>query len=351
MRISRYILTSLIEVFLGTLAVLYGVMFIIQWIRVGSLISLKDMDLLLMAMVPMSVFVIPMALIFSTLMVLERLSSESEIIAMKACGVRSRTIYAPVMVMSLVAMLLHGFISTYLGPWSMKTIQTRLLKEAPQKAIAFLKEREFDDTFKNIIVYVESVNQKKRKFTGVFIETSGKEHAVITSEKGSIDVVPGAVMMKLKNGSMFMSTKTVDRYITFDEYVFSLEADVSNQFQIRSYDTATQPEFGQMIRKDPRPKWIKEYHNRISFPVLNLILGLMGISFGIVRPRSPKFTGFIVGLSTIVGYYLVFVLSDRMVKGHLVDPVLAAWTPNAVFCVVLAVVWLSRRFTFSEGGT
>jgi lipopolysaccharide export system permease protein len=349
MRIKRYILTSLVEVFLGTIAVLYGVMLIVQWIRTGGLISFKDIDVLLLAMVPMSVFVIPMGLLFSILMVLERLSIESEIIAMKACGVKSRTIFAPIIILSIVAMLTHGLISTYVGPMSMKRIQSQLVQEAPQRIFAFLKERDFDDTFKGIIIYVESVNQKKRQFKGVFIETSGKEHAVITSEKGTIEVTPAAIMMKLKNGSVFMSTKSVDRCLTFDEYIFSLQVDLSNQLRIRPYDTASPHEFRKLLKKDPEPKWIKEYHNRFSFPVFNLILGLIGISFGIQRPRSPQYTGFIIGLGTVIGYYFVFVLADRLVKANIIAPMLGAWLPNIVFLAVLACLWVWRGLSRREG--
>jgi lipopolysaccharide export system permease protein len=350
MRIKLYIFRTLIEVFLGTLAVLYGVMFIIQWIQVGALLTINDADIIFLAMVPMSAFVIPMGLIFSTLIVLEKFSSESEIIAMKACGVRSRSIFAPIIFLSVAAMLVHLSISTFMGPLSMKTIQTRLLQIAPQRVFSFLKEREFDDTFKDIIIYVESVNQRQREFKGVFIETSGTERAVISAEKGTLEATPGAIMMKLDKGSIFMSTKTVDRYLTFDEYSFSLEADLTSQLHIKTFDTATQDEFKQLMKKNHDPKLIKEYHNRISFPVLNIILALVGISFGVVSPRSPRFTGFITGIGTIVGYYLIYIMADRAVKGQILDPVFGAWLPNIIFCLGLALVWGYQRVISRKGG-
>jgi lipopolysaccharide export system permease protein len=350
MRIKLYIFKTLIEVFLGTLAVLYGVMFIIQWIQVGNLLTISDADIIFLAMVPMSAFVIPMGLIFSTLLVLEKFSSESEIIAMKACGVHSRSIFAPFIFMSVIAMFTHLFISTYLGPISMKNIQVKLLQVAPQRIFSFLKEREFDDTFKNIIIYVESVNQRKQEFKSVFIETSGKDRAVISAEKGTLKATPGSIMMKLKKGSIFMSTKSVDRYLIFDEYAFSLEADFTNQLRIKTFDTATQDEFKKMIQKNHDPKLVKEYYNRIAFPVLNIILALVGISFGIVSPRSPRFTGFIVGIGTIVGYYLIYIMSDRAVKGQLLDPLFGAWIPNIIFCLGLIVLWGYRKYAYGKGG-
>lgn len=350
MRIQLYIFKTLIEIFFGTLAVLYGVMLIVQLIQVGGFLSLKETDILFLSMVPMTAFVLPMSLIFSTLLVLEKFSSESEIIAMKACGVRSRIIFSPIILLAVAAMILHVSITTYLGPMSMKGIQSRLVQIAPQRVFSFLKEREFDDSFKNIIIYVESVNQRERQFKGVFIETSGKDRAVITAEKGTLEATPGSIMMKLKNGSIFMSSKSIDRYLTFDQYAFALETNLSSQFSIKRFDTATQAEFRELMKKKKDPKLKKEYYNRISFPVLNLILALVGITFGIVSPRSPRFTGFIVGIGTIVGYYLFYVLADRAVKGTLVSPLLGAWIPNIAFCILLLVVWGWKKVLSEKRG-
>lgn len=350
MIVQRYIILNLARVFVSSALVLYGVMLVVEWIRIGRFISLRELDVLFYAMVPMAIFIIPMALLFSVLMVLERLSTESEIIAMKACGVRNHTLYLPIIVLSIVCMAGHMAVSTYLGPLSMGRIQARLMEKAPEKIYAFLKEREFDDTFKGIIIYIESINQVQRELKGVFIETQGKDPSIITADTGTIDISPSGIMMRLINGSIFTKNTAATRYITFEEYVFSLEANLGRQLRIRTYETATQGSLRQLIRENPAPKWVKEYHNRFSFPVLNVILGLIGISFGIQRPRSPRFTGFIVGISTIMGYYLAFIFADRLVKGGLLDPVVGAWLPNMIFCGVLVAIGVSRRYHFGEGG-
>ncbi|MDT8271930.1 MAG: LptF/LptG family permease, partial [Desulfomonilia bacterium] len=124
---------------------------------------------------------------------------------------------------------------------------------------------------------------------------------------------------------------------------------LARELRIRTYDTATQPQLRIMISEDPRPRMIKEYHNRFAFPVLNIILALIGITFGIQKPRTPKFTGFIAGLGTIMGYYLVFVFADRLVKGGVLDPVLGAWLPNTAFGIVLLLVVVWRRSPLAKG--
>jgi LPS export ABC transporter permease LptF len=350
MIIQRYVLNNLLKVFVGAALVLYGVMFIVQWIRIGQVMSLEDLDVLLLALVPLAIFVLPMALIFSILMVLEKLSTESEIIAMQACGIRMRTVYAPIIAVSLVCMILHVSISMYLGPLSMQRIQERLVQKAPEKVYSFIREREFINTFSGVTLYVESVNQVARELHNVFIETQGPGRSIISAEKGTIDFSPSGILMRLSDGSVFMETGKSLRYITFEEYSFSLDADFKGELKIREADVLTQPQLAEMIRENPKPKMIKEYHNRYSFPVINLILALVGIQFGIQRPRSPRHTGIVFGLGTILGYYLVFLMADRLVKGGVLNPVAGAWTPNVIFCLIILGVFFWRRSGLGRGG-
>lgn len=350
MIIQRYILGHLVKLFTGACLVLYGVMLIVELVRLGQMISIKDIDVLGLALVPMAAIILPMALIFSILMVLERLSVESEIIAMQACGIPKRTLYMPVMVLSIACMLIHLSISTYLGPMSMKKIQEGFLKKAPEKVFAFVREREFLNTFKEFTLYVESVNQRSKTLGNVFIETRGKSRSVIAAEKGSLEVKPDGIVMKLSNGSMFMDAKKSMRYITFDEYDFFLNVDLTNHLTIRRQEVATQPQLAEIIKKDPEPKYIKEYQNRFAFPLISLILAVVGMQFGIQKPRSPKYTGMIVGIGTIVCYYFFFLLADRLVKGRALDPVIGAWMPDVFFCLILAAVWLKDRLYRPKGG-
>lgn len=350
MMVRRYILYSVVKSFFAALAVLYSVMIIVEWISLGQFMTVKDADLLALAMLPMAVFVIPMALLFSVLFALERLSSESEIIAMKACGISHSTLFMPIFWFSIFCMVIQIFISCYFGPQSMQIIKSRLLEEAPRKIYSFIQEREFDNTFKNIIFYVESVDLVKKELHSVFIETRGRDAYVVTAQKGFLDVTSSGIMMRLSNGSVFMQKDTMLRSVSFDEYAFGLEANFGRELDISSYETATQPQLLAMIKKKPEPKLIKEFHNRFSFPILNLILGLVGITFGIQRPRTPKFTGFVIGVGTIVCYYLVFIFSSRLVKGEVIGPVLGAWIPDAVFACALAGIWLWRKALSREGG-
>jgi lipopolysaccharide export system permease protein len=342
MLVQKYITNNIIKTFMGALAVLFCVMLIVQWVQMGRFISLEDADLMLLAFVPLGRFIVPMAFLFSILIMLERLSSDSEIIALKASGVKSKSINMPIIWFSVFCMILNLLISTWLGPLSMETIQKRLVKEAPQKIYSFIKERDFDDSFKGISFYVGSVDQKEKRLKQIFIESKGDTPYVITAEKGEVGMGASQVVLKLYNGSLFMQKGKVMRYITFDEYDFVLNFNLTRELGIKTWETASQYELKELITKEPDPKWIKEYYNRYSFPVLSLILGFVGITFGYRKPRASKYGGFIIGISAVIGYYFVFITTDRLVKSEMIEPLLGAWIPNIIFCAIIGIVWVLR---------
>jgi LPS export ABC transporter permease LptF len=308
----------------------------------GRFISLDDADLMLLAFVPLGRFVVPMAFLFSVLIMLERLSSDSEIIAMRACGVKNININLPVIWFSIFCTIISVLISTWLGPLSMEIIQKRIIEDAPKKVYAFIKERDFDDSFKGITFYVGSVDQKNKTMKQIFIESKDKVPYVVTADKGSIDMGASEIVLKLYNGSLFMEKDNMLRFITFDEYDFVLDFNLNRELGIKTWETASSPKLKELIQKDPDPKWIKEYYNRYSFPVLNLVLGLVGITFGFRKPRSSKYVGFIIGISAVIAYYFVFIMTDRLVKVDKIDPVLGAWIPNIAFFLLIVLVWIVR---------
>jgi lipopolysaccharide export system permease protein len=156
--------------------------------------------------------------------------------------------------------------------------------------------------------------------------------------------------MRLVDGSVYMESKKTLRYITFDEYDFFLEADFKHELNIRSADALTQTQLLEKIRGEERtPKLVKEYYSRFAFPFLNIILALVGLQFGIQKPRSPRHTGIMVGIGTILSYYLIFLMTDRLVKGEVLNPTLGAWVPDIVFLFLLGAFWAIKRLRLRKG--
>src|SRR6266481_4707551 len=108
--------------------------------------------LLLLSLPHIVVLTVPMSLLFGILIAIGRLSSDSEIIAMRALGVSTRTIYRPVFLFSFAI-----FLST---------------------AEKEIKPRVFYDDFDNVMIYVDDVDPRTGKWKGVFVADSRADESL-----------------------------------------------------------------------------------------------------------------------------------------------------------------------------
>jgi LPS export ABC transporter permease LptG/LPS export ABC transporter permease LptF len=98
-------------------------------------------------------------------------------------------------------------------------------------------------------------------------------------------------------------------------------------------------ESGHQVRK-----YVVQLYSRLSFPLVHVIMVLVGIPFALVSPRSGgRATGIGVAIAIAVGYWMVHSLSLALAQADLLPPLLAAWTANIVFAGLGAALFLNAR--------
>src|SRR5258708_34167717 len=96
------------------------------------------------------VLTIPMSFLFGTLLAIGRLSSDSEIIAMRALGVSMRTLYRPVFVFSVVIFLLNLYLMNVLLPKGNSGLMAIKFEIATSQASNAIQPRVFYDDYENL---------------------------------------------------------------------------------------------------------------------------------------------------------------------------------------------------------
>src|SRR5437870_5936413 len=81
-------------------------------------------QLLYLSLPNIVVLTVPMSLLFGILIAVGRLSSDSEIIAMRASGMSARTIFRPVFIFSSLAFLLNLYLMNVVLPHGNSQLQT-----------------------------------------------------------------------------------------------------------------------------------------------------------------------------------------------------------------------------------
>ena len=182
-----YLATEMLAPFFASFIIMNCVFFLVKLIPFLNFtlelsIGVADFIRLFSYLFP-SIFLysIPMAAMMGITIAFARLSSDSEILALKACGISIFRILPPVIIIATLIALLTGYFSIKLIPLSeisMKQLVFQLLNEKINKGI---KEHTFTEALGDVVVYVDKIDKESGQWRDVWVsDMRGVTNPVIT---------------------------------------------------------------------------------------------------------------------------------------------------------------------------
>ena len=134
------------------------------------------------------VLTIPIGVLFSILVAFGRLSADMEIVAMKACGVSPLRLLWPVMSFGLVMAAATGYLMIDSVPKTNYAFKSLVFDIVRTQASVGVKERVFNDTFGNFVIYVDEIAPDQVALRNVFVSDERKpdEQRFITAREGRL---------------------------------------------------------------------------------------------------------------------------------------------------------------------
>ena len=294
-------------------------------------------------------FIIPMSVMLAILLTFLRLSSDNEIVAMKSCGMSIYGLLPPVMLFALLGFLFTMLLTLYAGPRSKAALEDMSLKVATTNMDIGLKERTFNDTFKDVMLYVNEVDIQNKKLIDVFIEDKRQKDIVSTvvAPEGRLISEPEKYTyhLILSNGTIHQTNpkKRSANSIQFNTYTLSLN--LKEQFDEAANRKIGREEMGdaelrryidELAGKDEEAflKSKMELHRRYSLPTACLALGLLAFPLGIQSKTAKRSFGLILGLFFFFAYYLLLTAGYSFGKSGVLSPEIGMWMPNFVMTAV-----------------
>ena len=348
--VNRYFFTEMIPPFtlnivFFTFVFLMAKILDITKMIVNYKISISSVFLLLFYSIPHFLeFVIPLSIMMSILLTFLRLSADNEIVALKAGGFSIYRLLPPVMLFCLLGFLLTGFMSIYGVPWGRLSFKDLTLEVVSSNAKIGLKERTFNDSFKDVMLYMNKIDLKSKILINVFIEDKRNKNIVSTvvAPRGNIFNRPDrpSFHLRLYDGSINQVdiNNQATHSIKFDTYDINLDLEKTiSAAKGRSKDEKEMNlvELRQYIqtfsKKDVRYfTALTEFHKKISIAFACFALGILAVPLGIQSHSAKRSFGLGLGLFFFLLYYLM--LSAGWVFGEtgVYPPVIGMWLPNVV---------------------
>ena len=309
----------------------------------------------------------PMAVLLSTLLAYGKLSSNSELLALKSLGIKTSRIIAPAIAVSIFMTVLTFYFNDNLVPASNKLAESTL-RTGIGSSFSSGKGRT-NIMFSRYGSRIESSTNKPTKtntyLTHIFYASSFENNimkgvTVLDFSRQDIQQIlksQSAVFDK-KNSSWVFSNGTIVS-IDLDGQITNIEFQKYNYpFVEGPLDLAKIPkdandmslkqalEAERIYKKSGNLKEIRRIQVRIqekfTLPCACLVFGLIGSSLGSQSNlRSSKSQGFGLSVILILIYYVIsFVFSSFGVKG-LFSPIIATWLP--VFISLSGGIYFLRK--------
>ncbi len=298
---------------------------------------------------------VPMALLLGVLVAFGRLSSDSEIIALKTSGISLYQLLWPVAVFAGIVYVVALALSLYARPWGNSLLHSGLYEIAKTRASAGIKEKVFNDDFAGLVIYVDHIEPPGNTLHGILISDTRD-----TTQRNTVFAKIGILVpnerlhiltLRLLAGSIHGFYPSDRSYHRTDFSTYDITLDLNTALanaRPREKDPSemTIPELREAIAAKqlagvPAFGEAVELQRKFSIPFACLGFAAIGIPLGIQPARSVRSRGFMLSLALIFTYYLLLTLGESLGERAVLPPALAMWIPN-ILLTLLAVALFTR---------
>lgn len=196
--IERHLSSNFIIPFVVSSFAAISFMMIFQLFKITRLIIHKNVSITLMAKIVGNIMITylpistPLAVLFASIYALNRLSSDSELIAMRAFGVSIFKMLIPFLLLGITACSLLFALQYSFIPYSERSLKQALTATVAKGVLTDIRAGQFFTDIPGITIYAEGVSKEGKKLTQVFIHRreenthESKESAKPTSKEKEI---------------------------------------------------------------------------------------------------------------------------------------------------------------------
>jgi LPS export ABC transporter permease LptG/LPS export ABC transporter permease LptF len=356
-RLDRYILSEIVgPVGLGFLV--YTFILLLRFLfQSAEMIIRRGLSpaivgkLLALTLPNIVVLTIPMSLLFGILIAVGRLSSDSELIAMRSCGLSLLTLYRPILLLSAFLTIVNSLLMVYALPWGNHALQQLQLDILTQTVSQQVQPRVFFEDWVGKTLYVFDVPPGSDRWKGVFIAESipaTQAHQITVADWGEvkIDDQGERIVLVLYNAlqhkvnlaspeSYEISRHKRLELILEDQFSSSQRAKMAVSKGIRELTLGELRDLAhdRSVGSEQHNLAQVEIHKKFSIPAACMVFGLFALPLGFNNRRGGKASGFALSIAVIIVYYVLLNNGEEAARFGRIPPWLAMWAPNLLLAV------------------
>lgn len=345
-RLDRYITKEMLSPFLFGIGVFTSLFVSSDVLRMASFISElgAPVDAVFRAFVlqlpQVIVYTLPMSMLLAILLSLSKLSSQQEIISMRAAGIPFARIVAPLLVAALVVSGIAFALNELVVPVANLESERVMTVEVRGRSLPTAQDHVFirnSDSLGEWLLYARRFDGKKQEMNDiVFIRLENHRPVETTSAIRALWVDDAWYMEDTKTHVYLDDERVVT--LTYPEGRQPMQIQQTpSQIAQRQRD----PEQMSLVELREHVAMLREQgvdvkklevdmHMKYALPLASFIFALVATPLGMQPTRSASSLGFGMSIIIIFAYYFLMSLGNALGQSGTIPPALGAWLQNIV---------------------
>lgn len=369
--ISKYIAKAVFPYFVFSWILLSVVVFFQQASRFSEIffstaIPKNLVWQLTLALVPNVIaFTCPMAVLVGVIIGLSKMQGDSELTALRAAGIGNFQITLPILILGIMLSFFAFAVNLRGVPFAAQIVRDVVLKTALYKLESPIEPGVFNTEIGGFTVYVKNGNLEKGTWENIFIyqeDKANNQARLITSKSGRIDSKDESSELVLENASVL----TLPLIFENEKNKFISE----NVGQIRFAVKTKRNELVEKITKGDKSleelginelaRFAQEnegkertdaellLQRRLILSITPLIFALLGTALVLRFNRGGRGFGVFLALISLVGYYLITLLSEQLARTKTISVLAAGIIPILISAIIIFWLFRANRYFFNN---
>ena len=367
--LERYVFRSFLSSFTLAFLVLSFVLTIGLMVQIVSLIldgvSLSLVGSFAAVSFPETMqWTIPLALLVSGILVFSRLSADSEIAAMRACGVNLLSIMKGPLVFALVCTLLGAWVNNEIVPRGHTVRRNLKTKVSVSTSLDVLEPGVWIDEFPNAKLYFGEKEGNILKDVRAVDFSNPKVRRFITAKEARVTEEGRDVILDLSRMTVDPVDENTPGMMSVETYRYRIKDALRSSHYTKKIKDLRFHEIRRSIREQEKALDVLraqnadagtvkaarkalsrtkvEFSKRFVFACASICFVLVGIPLGIRAQRRESSIGMAIALAVALGYYLLVILLLSLDRTYAIRPDLLIWLP-VVASVALGGVLIRKN--------
>ena len=305
--------------------------------------------ILILKMPEFIVLAFPMSILLATLMTYSRLSSDSELVALRSIGINIYRLILPAIAFSLCIVAITFFFNNFIAPASNYQASVILKQALGKTRPAFKTENILLPEYKDIetvdgknrevltrLFYAEEFDGEQMKNLTVLDRSQSSVSQIVTARAAQWNVLEniwdfydGTIYLVGVDGGYRNVVRFQHQQLALPRTALDLTKKDKRSSEMNIFEAQKYLEVIKHTEEDKEIRKLKvNIQAKIALPFICLVFGLIGAALGAKPQNSGKATSFGICIGLIFTYYLLSFICESLGISGVVAPWVAAWLPN-----------------------